>query len=204
MVTAVTRFHFERPSEEDHDRTWWTGLTWVAFASVAVLTPLWIGRHTLVSLTLPHSVQNGEWLYTLTLATILVQLIGLLVDGYLRVLKWSGVFVIISLGRLLLNVCLNVWFLVGMKYGVEGLLHGQSAGIIRAYDGFAGCLCLHSRALSVQLFTCHTTASIQRTADGDRVSRHADARIKSVYSGVSCQRQVIWASTPLRRRSALR
>jgi virginiamycin A acetyltransferase len=125
MVTAVTRFHFERPSEEDHDRTWWTGLTWVTFASVAVLTPLWIGRHTLASITLPHSVQNGEWLYTLTLATILVQLIGLLVDGYLRVLKWSGVFVIISLGRLLLNVCLNVWFLVGMKYGIEGLLLGN-------------------------------------------------------------------------------
>ena len=68
---------------------------------------------------------NGEWLYTLTLATILVQLIGQLVDGYLRVLKWSGVFVMISLGRLLLNVSLNVWFLVGMKYGVEGLLMGN-------------------------------------------------------------------------------
>ena len=125
MVAAVTRFHFERPSEKDHDRTWWTGLTWVTFASVVVLTPLWIGRHALVSVTLPHSVNNGEWLYTLTLATILVQLIGQLVDGYLRVLKWSGVFVIISLGRLLVNVCLNVWFLVGMKYGVEGLLLGN-------------------------------------------------------------------------------
>jgi len=125
MVAAVTRFHFERPSEEDHDRTWWTGLTWVTFASIVVLTPLWLGRHTLVGVTLPHSVHNGEWLYTLTLATILVQLIGHLVDGYLRILKWSGVFVMISLGRLLLNVCLNVWFLVGMNYGVEGLLLGN-------------------------------------------------------------------------------
>ncbi len=125
MVTAVTRFHFERPSEEDHDRTWWTGLTWVTFASIVVLTPLWIGRHTLVSVTLPKSVSHGEWLYTLTLATILVQLIGQLVDGYLRVLKWSGVFVIISLGRLLLNVTLNIWFLVGLQYGVEGLLLGN-------------------------------------------------------------------------------
>ena len=124
MVAAVTRFHFERPTEEDHDRTWWTGLTWVTFASVVVLTPLWLGRQTLVSVTL-RSVADGEWLYTLTLATILVQLIGQLVDGYLRVLKWSGVFVMISLGRLLLNVCLNVWFLVGMKYGVEGLLLGN-------------------------------------------------------------------------------
>ena len=124
MVAAVTRFHFERPTEEDHDRTWWTGLTWVTFASVVVLTPLWLGRQTLVSVTL-RSVADGDWLYTLTLATILVQLIGQLVDGYLRVLKWSGVFVMISLGRLLLNVCLNVWFLVGMKYGVEGLLLGN-------------------------------------------------------------------------------
>ena len=125
MVAAVTRFHFEQPSEADHDRTWWTGLTWVTFASVVVLTPMWLGRQTLVNVTLPQSVTNGEWLYTLTLATILVQLIGQLVDGYLRVLKWSGVFVMISLGRLLANVCLNVWFLVGMKYGVEGLLLGN-------------------------------------------------------------------------------
>lgn len=125
MVTAVTRFHFENPSEEDHDRTWWTGLTWVTFAGFVVLTPLWLGRQLLVEATLPHSVQNGQWLITLTLATILVQLIGQLVDGYLRVLKWSGVFVVISLGRLLLNVTLNVWFLVGLELGVEGLLLGN-------------------------------------------------------------------------------
>ncbi len=125
LVTAVTRFHFERPSEEDHDRTWWTGLTWVAFASIVVLTPMWLGRQTLVHLTLPHGASNGEWLYTLVIATILVQLLGQLVDGYLRVLKWSGVFVSISLCRLLLNVGLNVWFLVGLDYGVEGLLMGN-------------------------------------------------------------------------------
>lgn len=125
MVTAVTRFHFERPSEEDHDRTWWTGLTWVALAAVVVLTPMWLGRQTLVHLTLPHGVSNGEWLYTLVIVTILVQLVGQLIDGYLRVLKWSGVFVSISLCRLLLNVGLNVWFLVGLKYGVEGLFMGN-------------------------------------------------------------------------------
>ena len=125
LVTAVTRFHFERPSAEDHDRTWWTGLTWVAFASIVVLTPMWLGRQTLVHLTLPHGASNGEWLYTLVIATILVQLVGQFVDGYLRVLKWSGVFVSISLCRLLLNVGLNVWFLVGLDYGVEGLLMGN-------------------------------------------------------------------------------
>ncbi|HQZ66197.1 MAG TPA: oligosaccharide flippase family protein [Planctomycetaceae bacterium] len=125
MVTAVTRFHFERPTEKDHDRTWWTGLTWVTVAGTVVLTPMWLGRQMLVDVTLPHSVTNGEWLVTLVLATILVQLIGQLVDGYLRVLKWSGMFVMISMGRLLLNVTLNVWFLVGLKLGVEGLLLGN-------------------------------------------------------------------------------
>ena len=125
LVSAVTRFHFERPSAEDHDRTWWTGLTWVAFASIVVLTPMWLGRQTLVHLTLPHGASNGEWLYTLVIATILVQLVGQLVDGYLRVMKWSGVFVSISLCRLLLNVGLNVWFLVGLDYGIEGLLMGN-------------------------------------------------------------------------------
>jgi O-antigen/teichoic acid export membrane protein len=54
-----------------------------------------------------------------------VQNVGQLVEAYLRVLKWSGLFVAISLGRLLLNVSLNVWLLVGMDMGVEGLLLGN-------------------------------------------------------------------------------
>lgn len=125
MVTAVTRFHFENNSEKQHDALWWTGLTYIIGISVVALCPLWIGRQWLSDVTLGTEISSGARFYEYTLATILVQVVGQFVDGYLRVLKWSGVFVMISLGRLFLNVGLNVWFLVGMDMGVEGLLLGN-------------------------------------------------------------------------------
>lgn len=100
MVTAVTRFHFEKNSEKQHDALWWTGLTYIVGVSLIALSPLWIGRQLLSDLTLGKEVLSGARFYEYTLATILVQVVGQFVDGYLRVLKWSGVFVAISLGRL--------------------------------------------------------------------------------------------------------
>ena len=125
MVSAVSRFHFDGDSASHRDRLWWTGLTYLAMTSCVVLLPMWMGRQLLSDLTLGNNYPNGARLYTLTLATILVQNVGQLVEAYLRVLKWSGLFVAISLGRLLLNVSLNVWLLVGMDMGVEGLLLGN-------------------------------------------------------------------------------
>jgi len=125
MVTAVTRFHFDHDSAEQQDRLWWTGLTWLLGASVIVLLPLWLGRQLLADVTLGAEITNGSRYYEYTLATIFVQVAGQFADGYLRVRKWSGIFVVISMGRLLVNVCLNVWLLVGQQLGVEGLLLGN-------------------------------------------------------------------------------
>ncbi len=127
MVSAVARFHFDSDSPSHRDRLWWTGLTYLAATSGVVLLPLWMGRQVLSDLTLGDNYPDGAHLYTLTIATILVQNVAQLVEAYLRVLKWSGVFVAISFGRLLLNVSLNVWLLVGMDMGVEGLLLGNFA-----------------------------------------------------------------------------
>jgi O-antigen/teichoic acid export membrane protein len=127
MVSAVARFHFDSDSCSHRDRLWWTGLTYMVTTSIVVLLPLWMGRQVLSDLTLGENYPDGGHLYTLTIATILVQNIAQLVESYLRVLKWSGVFVAISFGRLLLNVSLNVWLLVGMDKGVEGLLLGNFA-----------------------------------------------------------------------------
>jgi len=125
MVPAISRHHFDGDDELHFDRVWWTGLTSVTLIASTVCLPMWLFRQTLSDLTLGSDVSNGAWLYTLTALTIVIAAIGQTVDAYLRVLKWSGVFVGISLGRLFLNVGLNVWFLVGLKLGVEGLLIGN-------------------------------------------------------------------------------
>lgn len=125
MVTAVTRFHFDHDSEEHRDRVWWTGLTWISLAAIAILLPLWLARHWLSGLTLGSAQVSGPWFYTLTLLTTWAYVVGNICDTYLRVQKWSGLFVIVSLLRLLLNVGLNVWLLAGLQMGVQGLLLGN-------------------------------------------------------------------------------
>lgn len=125
MVTAVTRFHFDDESPRHHDRVWWTGLTYVALASTLVLLPMWLGRQLLSDLTLGSAATQGSFYYTLALATTWLSSIGCIFETYLRVQKWSGLFVAISMGRLLLNIALNVWFLVGLEMGVTGLLSGN-------------------------------------------------------------------------------
>lgn len=130
MVTAVTRFHFDDDSADHQDRVWWTGLTSISGASFLVLLPLWGMRGLLSDLTLGSEQISGPWFYTLTLATTWSFVIGNLCDTYLRVRRWSGLFVLISLVRLALNVGLNVWMLVGLQMGVEGLLIGNLAATV--------------------------------------------------------------------------
>ncbi|MCA9035346.1 MAG: lipopolysaccharide biosynthesis protein [Planctomycetaceae bacterium] len=125
MATAVTRSHFDDDSESHRDRVWWTGLAFVSVAALCVLGPLWLGRQWLSDLTLGHSQIDGAWFYSLTLMTTWAYVIGNVCDTYLRVQKWSGTFVLISLLRLLLNIGLNVWFLVGLEMGIRGLLLGN-------------------------------------------------------------------------------
>lgn len=125
MVTAISRHHFEGDDDDHFDRVWWTGLTSVTLISVVVCLPIIVCRQTLSDLTLGPGLPNGGYFYVLTALTMIVGAIGQIVDAYLRVLKWSGVFVGISLGRLFLNVGFNIWFLVGLDMGVEGLLLGN-------------------------------------------------------------------------------
>lgn len=125
MVSAVTRFHFDSDDSGHQDRVWWTGITSMMITGLAVLLPMWLARHVLSDVALGSQVMAGPWFFTLAFATILVGLPAGIVDTYLRVLKWSGVFVAISLARLLINVSLNVWFLVGLQMGIEGLLLGN-------------------------------------------------------------------------------
>lgn len=125
LVTAVTRFHFDDDSDQHRDRVWWTGLTCISAAALLLLLPLWLGRQWLSDVTLGADQALGPWYYSLTLLTTWAYVVGHICDTWLRVQKWSGTFVIISLVRLLLNVGLNVWFLVGLQLGVQGLLIGN-------------------------------------------------------------------------------
>ncbi|MEZ6063091.1 MAG: lipopolysaccharide biosynthesis protein [Planctomycetaceae bacterium] len=127
MVSAITRHHFDQDDEQHHDRVWWTGMSMVAGVCSLISVALWTARHWLADVTLGPEISSGAWFYTLTIVTLWFTVLGMIVEGYLRVRKWSGLFVAISLARLTFNIALNVWLMVGRKMGVEGLLIGNMA-----------------------------------------------------------------------------
>lgn len=125
MISAVTRHHFDGDNESHHDGVWWTGLTMVFSVATIIAAPMIVGRQMLSDVTLGVEITQGPWFYLLAIGTMWFTVIGMILDSYLRVLKRSGTFVVISLGRLITNITLNVWLIAGMDMGVEGLLVGN-------------------------------------------------------------------------------
>ena len=125
MASAVTRFHFDAEGDQWHDRVWWTGLSFVALSSGLLIAPLWFGRELLAELTLGSGIVDGAYFYTLAFATMWFGTFNEVFDAYLRVQKRSALFVALSFARLLLNVGLNVYFLVVRGDGIAGLLIGN-------------------------------------------------------------------------------
>ena len=125
MASALCCHHFDAEDERARDAVWWTGLTFVAAIATAVVVPLWLARGQLARLTLDSPVEEGGRYYALALATLWLNTTGHLLETYTRVRKWSGLFVAISMARLLLNVGLNAYLLAFLQAGIPGLLLGN-------------------------------------------------------------------------------
>lgn len=125
MVSAITRHHFDDGETSHHNKVWWTGLTMVAMLCLVICLPMYLGRQVLADVTLGSEITAGAWFYTLTIINLWFTVVVMILDSYLRVMKWSGLFVVISLGRLIFNIVLNVYLMVGMNLGIEGLLIGN-------------------------------------------------------------------------------
>jgi O-antigen/teichoic acid export membrane protein len=125
IAAAVCRYHFEADDEAERGRVWWTALTFVSAAALAVLVPAWVARGPLARLTLGPSYPRGGELFSLILPTLWLNSVGLVTFAYLRVRRRAGLFVALSLARLVLNIGLNVTFLVGLGLGVRGILLGN-------------------------------------------------------------------------------
>jgi O-antigen/teichoic acid export membrane protein len=125
MVSAVSRYHFEARDDAERGRVWWTGLTIVTLMATVVAGLAWLGRDSLARLTLGPTQGRGGYYYELILLTLWFDAGGQVLDAYLRVRKWSGMFVGSSLICLLLNIGLNVYLLAELHQGVAGILLGN-------------------------------------------------------------------------------
>jgi O-antigen/teichoic acid export membrane protein len=124
MVQAVNRHHFEAHDDDERDGVWWSGLTFVVLTSTVLILPAWLFRNELARWTLGPD-ERGGYYYSLVLPTLFLTMVGELPSAYLRTHKRSGLYVALSLGKLLVSICLNILFLVGLGWGVAGVLTGN-------------------------------------------------------------------------------
>jgi O-antigen/teichoic acid export membrane protein len=125
MVAAANRYHFEACNEVERDQVWWTSFTFMAIMATAVVVPVWLLRGSFARLTLGGAQAHGSYYYTLALGKLWWAILGTLPENHVRVRKWSGLFVGLALARLLLNIALNLYFLIVLELGVAGILLGN-------------------------------------------------------------------------------
>lgn len=139
MARAVSRYHFEARDETERDRVWWTGLTYVAALAAALVVPAWLARDVLATATLGPEVDRGAYYYSLVLPTVWFGTLLELGNAYLRIQKWSRLFLMLSLGRLVGNVALNVYLLVGLRLGIAAILIGNLVSVAMHAAIVLGC-----------------------------------------------------------------
>ena len=126
VSAAVTRYHYEAKDDRERSRVWWTGMIIVTVLATGLVTPAWVVRDALARLTLgPEQAEKGGYYYQLILITLWFDAIGQVLDTFLRVRKWSALFVGSSFVSFLLNIALNIWFLAGLDLGIAGVLLGN-------------------------------------------------------------------------------
>lgn len=125
IASATSRYHFDADDEAARDRVWWTGWAITAVLALTIILPAWVSRDTLAQLTLGPEVALGPYYYLLALPTLWFTSLGEVPGSYIQVRKWSSFFMVLVVGRLLLNIILNVYFVGGCHMGVSGILLGN-------------------------------------------------------------------------------
>ncbi len=125
FTSAAARLHFEHEGDAWKARVWWTATWALLAASVAVTVPMWLSRGWIARHTLGAATGDGSVYLALFLPAIVSGSIEYLLGVYLRVEKASVLFVALSFGRLVVNIGLNVFLIVGMGFGLSGLLLGN-------------------------------------------------------------------------------
>ncbi len=125
MVNAVTRYSFDADDEAGRSRVWWTGITFIAGISTVILVPALVFRESLSAISLGSTIPEGAFYLALVLPTMWINIVQTIPDAYLRFRKWSRLSVGVNLFRLILNISLNVTFLVVWDLGVTGILVGN-------------------------------------------------------------------------------
>ncbi len=125
IAESVNRFHFVAKNEKERDEVWWSTLTLLLITATSIILMAWCIRDWIARITLTIPVAEGAFYYSLIFPTLWFNVISNLFELHLRVYKRSILFVLISLGKLCLNVGLNLFFLLYLDLGITGVLLGN-------------------------------------------------------------------------------
>ena len=136
LTVAVLRYHFDANTAAQRNQVWWTGLSFLLVVTTALIVPAWFARSALANMML-GPLPDGSLYYGLALGTLWLNTIGEFPTAELCARKQSGLYVGVALTQLVVNIGLNLYFLMVLQLGVLGILLGNliAAGIRTAILG---------------------------------------------------------------------
>ena len=125
IASAATRSHFTVDGIAQHARVWWTAIIAVLVVATLVLGGAFVVRAEISDWAFGRTVVTGAHYLAIALPTLWLGSVTYVVESYFRSLKASTFLVSIGLLRLLINIALNVLFVVGFGMGLAGVLWGN-------------------------------------------------------------------------------
>ncbi len=125
IASAATRSHFTFEGTAHYGRVWWTAIVAVVGVATVVLGGAFLLRHEVSHVAFGQTLADGPYYLAIALPTLWLGSIIYVVESYFRSLKSSTFLVGTGLLRLLVNIGLNVLFVVGLGMGLSGVLWGN-------------------------------------------------------------------------------
>jgi len=177
LVSAITRWSSEAATADERARVTGTAVTFIAVVGGAGVTAGQFASPALAAFTL-GTAEYAHY-YRIMLVTMLVNVLGTVAITQLVAMRRSTFVTIVSLGRLLAAVGLNVYLIAGLGWGIDGFLYANLAvssvfalGVLThvvRLTGFAVSRSLLGRMLSFSLPFVPAVAFGAIIHEGDRL-----------------------------------
>lgn len=120
ISAAMTRFYFDGKNIQERREVISTGI--ITFSTLALVSVMILSMLTKQFSSLILGSPGYASLFLISFATIWT---GTLVDlgqNYLKIRRWSVIFLVVSVSRLIVALSLNIYFVVVLRKGVAGIL----------------------------------------------------------------------------------
>jgi O-antigen/teichoic acid export membrane protein len=136
--TGLSRFYHGEDREDRRRLVISTGFAFVVFSGLAGCNLGWVFSAELAELILGNN--SYSFYIRLSLGILLLDMVVTITTTYFVVAKKPVYYIVYSLGRLVVSICANLYFIVALKLGAVGMLYGN----------------LFSFSISTVIITSHT------------------------------------------------